>query len=83
MFADIFETADDLLSNDQNPVPFQASRPKNCAYALNLPPLKREYKQFVGLRNQGATCYLNSLIQSLYMSPEFRREIFKLPLCVN
>jgi len=30
----------------------------------------------VGLQNQGATCYLNSLIQSLYMTPEFRRMIY-------
>jgi len=30
----------------------------------------------VGLYNQGATCYLNSLLQTLYMTPEFRRAIF-------
>ena len=30
----------------------------------------------MGLENQGATCYLNSLLQSLYMSPEFRRGIY-------
>jgi len=32
---------------------------------------------FVGLSNQGATCYLNSLIQSLYMTPEFRYAVYK------
>ena len=36
-------------------------------------PKKQEY---VGLSNQGATCYMNSLLQTLYMTPEFRREIF-------
>jgi ubiquitin carboxyl-terminal hydrolase 47 len=30
----------------------------------------------VGLYNQGATCYLNSLLQTLYMTPEFRQAIF-------
>eukprot|EP00792_Barthelona_sp_PAP020_P009524 TRINITY_DN3301_c0_g1_i2.p1 TRINITY_DN3301_c0_g1~~TRINITY_DN3301_c0_g1_i2.p1 ORF type:complete len:1417 (-),score=407.99 TRINITY_DN3301_c0_g1_i2:322-4542(-) len=33
----------------------------------------------VGLINQGATCYLNALIQSLYFTPEFRELVFKTP----
>ena len=32
---------------------------------------------FVGLSNQGATCYMNSLLQTLFMTPEFRREIYR------
>ena len=31
---------------------------------------------FVGLTNQGATCYLNSLVQALYMTPDFRHALF-------
>jgi len=33
-------------------------------------------KPFVGLSNQGATCYMNSLLQTLYMTPEFRRALY-------
>lgn len=33
---------------------------------------------FIGLRNQGATCYLNSLIQTLFLTPEFRKQLFSL-----
>lgn len=31
----------------------------------------------MGLSNQGATCYLNSLIQTLYMTPELRSALYQ------
>lgn len=34
---------------------------------------------YVGLRNQGATCYLNSLLQSLYFTNAFRKAIYQIP----
>lgn len=34
---------------------------------------------FVGLANQGATCYMNSLLQSLYFTNAFRQAIFQIP----
>ncbi|KAL1303014.1 hypothetical protein AAFC00_003329 [Neodothiora populina] len=33
----------------------------------------------VGLRNQGATCYLNSLLQSLYFTNSFRKAVYQIP----
>ncbi|TMS35444.1 hypothetical protein L596_002848 [Steinernema carpocapsae] len=33
--------------------------------------------RYVGLVNQAMTCYLNSLIQTLYMTPEFRNAIYQ------
>ncbi|KAK3679931.1 ubiquitin-specific protease ubp15 [Recurvomyces mirabilis] len=33
----------------------------------------------VGLRNQGATCYLNSLLQSLYLTGSFRKAVYQIP----
>lgn len=31
---------------------------------------------YVGLVNQAMTCYLNSLLQALYMTPEFRNALY-------
>ena len=31
---------------------------------------------YVGLTNQGATCYLNSLVQGLYVCPELRESLY-------
>ena len=42
------------------------------------PPEARGESGFVGLANQGATCYLNSLIQALYLTPELRAGLFAL-----
>jgi ubiquitin carboxyl-terminal hydrolase 7 len=36
----------------------------------------KEQTGYVGLKNQGATCYLNSLIQSLYFTNAFRKVSF-------
>ena len=33
--------------------------------------------EFAGLYNQGATCYMNSLLQSLYMTPELRFALYQ------
>ena len=34
---------------------------------------------YVGLKNQGATCYMNSLLQSLFFTNYFRKSVFEIP----
>ncbi|XP_029900547.1 ubiquitin carboxyl-terminal hydrolase 40 isoform X2 [Myripristis murdjan] len=42
------------------------------------PPPPRGRSSLCGIKNQGGTCYLNSLLQTLLFTPEFREELFKL-----
>lgn len=39
--------------------------------------LSSRRRGFVGLVNQAMTCYLNSLIQTLFMTPEFRNAMYR------
>ncbi|KAG0139390.1 hypothetical protein CROQUDRAFT_111631 [Cronartium quercuum f. sp. fusiforme G11] len=34
---------------------------------------------YVGLKNQGATCYMNSLLQSLFLTNYFRKAVYQIP----
>jgi ubiquitin C-terminal hydrolase len=51
---------------------------QSMADEVELPPLHRE--SFIGLRNQGATCYLNSFYQSLFMIPPIQKIFLELDL---
>ncbi|KAI8886846.1 cysteine proteinase [Backusella circina FSU 941] len=39
----------------------------------------RKETGYAGIRNQGATCYMNSLLQSLYFTNEFRKAVYQIP----
>ncbi|XP_038126235.1 ubiquitin carboxyl-terminal hydrolase 47-like [Cyprinodon tularosa] len=41
--------------------------------------MKQDMKYY-GLRNQGATCYLNSILQVLFMTKEFREAVERCPI---
>lgn len=47
---------------------------ENKAVKLYSPP--RTNYGYVGLVNQAMTCYLNSLLQALFMTPEFRNALY-------
>lgn len=40
----------------------------------------RKETGLVGFKNQGATCYMNSLLQTLYMLSAFRKAVYGMPL---
>lgn len=46
--------------------------PASAVSSIPVPPSRRLECGLAGIDNQGATCYLNSLLQTLLLTPEFR-----------
>ena len=46
-------------------------------FQFQPPVAPRAHCGFVGLKNAGATCYMNSVLQQLYMQPALR-EVWKI-----
>lgn len=68
MFGSLFETDGDKLENKNSAATVRVSKQNKS----NWPPEPRGLTGICGLQNQGATCYLNSLLQTLFFTPEFR-----------
>eukprot|EP00817_Percolomonadidae_sp_ATCC50343_P006605 CAMPEP_0117429958 /NCGR_PEP_ID=MMETSP0758-20121206/9486_1 /TAXON_ID=63605 /ORGANISM="Percolomonas cosmopolitus, Strain AE-1 (ATCC 50343)" /LENGTH=1154 /DNA_ID=CAMNT_0005217475 /DNA_START=13 /DNA_END=3473 /DNA_ORIENTATION=- len=49
----------------------------SSSYTYYSKPESKNETGFSGLSNQGATCYLNSLLQSLYMTPTVRKTLYE------
>lgn len=39
----------------------------------------KKHTGYVGLKNQGATCYMNSLLQTMYFTNQLRKAVYKMP----
>ncbi|XP_032713422.1 ubiquitin carboxyl-terminal hydrolase 40 isoform X4 [Lontra canadensis] len=72
MFGDLFEEDYSSVSN------YQDGKEKKLKTKTLEPPAPREFTNLSGIRNQGGTCYLNSLLQTLHFTPEFREALFSL-----
>ena len=51
--------------------------PKRTGLPLFSPLRDFSKEKYIGLRNFGATCYLNSLFQQMFMIPTFYQDLFK------
>ena len=55
----------------------EVDRPMQSAFYSEYD--SRKETGLIGLKNQGATCYMNSLLQTLYHIPSFRRAVYHMP----
>jgi len=74
MLGDLF--GDDGDEMDSTPVSQQYKN--NAWYSMAPPSHPRAASGFAGLLNQGATCYMNSLLQAIFMTPELRKALYDL-----
>ena len=71
MLTDLFQ------EDDESPAASAPPESKDRISVARANPPRNE-TNLCGLANQGATCYLNALLQTLHFTPEFRQELFKL-----
>lgn len=69
------ETDDTITESVSNL--FQSSSNTSYYSPADSYTLGKSETGFVGLVNQAMTCYLNSLLQTLFMTPEFRNAIYR------
>ena len=51
--------------------------PRKSDWSISVHQHERSLTGFVGLKNLGATCYMNSMLQQLYMIPSFRKALLE------
>uniref|UniRef100_A0A3P8US98 Ubiquitin specific peptidase 40 n=1 Tax=Cynoglossus semilaevis TaxID=244447 RepID=A0A3P8US98_CYNSE len=72
MFGNLFEEEEDEDFSSSSSLKGRTTK------AAEEPPPPRGRSNLCGIKNQGGTCYLNSLLQTLLFTPEFREELFSL-----
>uniref|UniRef100_A0A8C0FMK9 Ubiquitin carboxyl-terminal hydrolase 40 n=1 Tax=Bubo bubo TaxID=30461 RepID=A0A8C0FMK9_BUBBB len=72
MFGNLFEEDFSFISNNH------CEKGKKSKPRDSEPPAPRDFTNLSGIKNQGGTCYLNSLLQTLLFTPEFREALFSL-----
>ena len=66
---ELYDPSKGFLLNDTLVIEADVNAPKVVDYWHD----SKKETGFVGLKNQGATCYMNSLLQTLYHIPYFRK----------
>jgi len=71
------QLAKEIFTNQTKSSSSLALMPSGEDYNSIYHPVDQDNHPYVGLVNQAMTCYLNSLLQSLFMTPEFRNILYE------
>ncbi|KAG5151627.1 hypothetical protein JHK84_028099 [Glycine max] len=77
--AELYDPARGYLVNDTCIVEADISVRKDMDWSYD----SKKETGYVGLKNQGATCYMNSLLQTLYHISYFRKAVYHMPTTEN
>lgn len=77
---DLYDSGKGYLVNDTLVIEAEVTVQRGMDY---LQYDSKKETGFVGLKNQGATCYMNSLLQTLYHMPYFRKAVYHMPTTEN
>eukprot|EP00794_Sanderia_malayensis_P008888 gene8888-9838_t len=75
LWADVLDASKGYIKNDTIVVEIdvQADAPHGIFWD------SKKLTGYVGLKNQGATCYMNSLLQTLYFTNALRKAVYQMP----
>ncbi|KAL0368363.1 UNVERIFIED_CONTAM: Ubiquitin carboxyl-terminal hydrolase 12 [Sesamum calycinum] len=77
---DLYDTSQGFIVNDIYVIEAEIAVYKATdQYLYN----SKRATSYVGLKNQGATCYMNSLLQMLFHIPYFRKVVYHMPTSLN
>ncbi|KAL9319024.1 hypothetical protein ACSQ67_015541 [Phaseolus vulgaris] len=77
--AQLYDPARGYLVNDTCVVEADIAVRKDMDWSYD----SKKETGYVGLKNQGATCYMNSLLQTLYHISYFRKAVYQMPTTEN
>ncbi|KAJ8318152.1 hypothetical protein KUTeg_003243 [Tegillarca granosa] len=75
LFADLLDPSKGFVKDDK--ITLEVSVKADAPHGVSWD--SKKHTGFVGLKNQGATCYMNSLLQTLFFTNKLRKAVYMMP----